>query len=102
MIKKLQHLIKQRSYFSFIAVALNVLILIFLFSISRIIFYIANLQFFKQISFLDFLKILEGGIRFDIASIFMVNFAYILLQLIPLKLRFKNWYQKTLKIPQMK
>ncbi|MFZ4740113.1 MAG: LTA synthase family protein [Bacteroidales bacterium] len=98
MIIKLRHLFKKRSYNSYVAVVLNVLILIFLFTISRIVFYTANLQLFKEISFPDFFKIFAGGIRFDIASIFMVNFAYILLQLIPLKLRFKNWYQKTLQI----
>ncbi|MCX6232014.1 MAG: sulfatase-like hydrolase/transferase [Bacteroidetes bacterium] len=36
-----------------------------------------------------------GGIRFDLSGIFMLNAVYILLQLIPLNIRFKNWYQKT-------
>ena len=98
MRKIIQNLFSQRSYNSYVAVLLHILILVFLFTISRIIFYSANLHFFKGIDFFDFLKILTGGIRFDIASIFMINFAYILLQLIPIKLRFKHWYQKTLKI----
>jgi len=93
-----KYLFKQRSYNSYVATILHILILVFLFTISRIIFYSANLQFFRGIYFFDFLKILVGGIRFDIASIFMVNFAFIFLQLIPLKLRFKYWYQKTLQI----
>ncbi|MEI6695232.1 MAG: sulfatase-like hydrolase/transferase [Bacteroidota bacterium] len=98
MRKSLQKLFKSRVYNSYLMVLCQILILISLFTISRIIFYTANLQFFRGIGFFDFIKILLGGMRFDISSIFMLNFIYILFQFIPLKLRFNNLYQKVLRI----
>ncbi|MFZ4400189.1 MAG: LTA synthase family protein [Bacteroidales bacterium] len=98
MKKTLQILFKQRSYKDYQAILLHILILIFLYTIARIVFYSANLLLFKGISFGDFFKILLGGIRFDIAAIFMINAAYVILQLIPLKIRFTKWYQNIMGI----
>jgi len=98
MRKSIQILLKKRYYNSYSAILLQFLFLIFLFSISRIIFYTANLQFFRGISLNEILKILKGGIRFDITAIFMVNLVYVAFQLIPFKIRFEPWYQKIMRI----
>jgi phosphoglycerol transferase MdoB-like AlkP superfamily enzyme len=94
MKKRIKEMAKKSSYNSYQTVLLHITILISLFTISRIIFYIANLKYFKGIEVLEFLKIFTGGIRFDIASIFMVNSVYILMQLIPFNIKFTKAYQK--------
>ncbi len=98
MKKIVQNLFKQRYYNSSLAILMQFFVLIFLFTMSRIIFFFANFQFFKGIEGIEFIKILMGGIRFDIASICMVNLLYVLLQFIPLKIRFRHWYQKSMQI----
>jgi arylsulfatase A-like enzyme len=71
---------------------------LFLFAISRFLFYALNAEYFPGLTVGRWLKILKGGFRFDLAALFYVNALFILLQIIPLPVRYNAIYQKISKI----
>lgn len=78
----------------YIALVLRLAILLFIFFISRLIFYALNTEYFPDLTTKRWLTILKGGLRFDIAAIFYVNALFILLQILPLPIRYNTVYQK--------
>ena len=72
----------------------RIFILVFLFSITRILFYIFNLNLFQQLSYSHLSRIMLAGIRFDLTSIFILNIIFIILFTIPLQFRYNKIYQK--------
>lgn len=73
-------------------------IVILIFFISRFLFYFLNTSYFPGISLKNWLSIISGGLRFDIAALFYVNGLFILLYAIPLPVRYNAVYQKVAKI----
>jgi len=76
------------------ALMVRILLAIFFFMICRVIFYIFNLDYFTDISFMGLLKIFKGGWVFDLSVLFMLNSIYTVTQLIPFKFRHNSTYQK--------
>lgn len=76
---------------------LNILIAYIVFAVCRLVFYIANISYFPNIGIDNLIDILRGGFAFDTAGIMYVNVLYIVLMLIPLRIREKNYWQKTAK-----
>jgi len=76
----------------------RLILLLIIFSISRIYFYIINFQHFQSISIPELIKIFLVGIRFDIAAIIAFNFLFIIFHLIPGYFKNRNSYQLFLKI----
>lgn len=72
----------------------RLLIVLLIFTISRIIFYLFNLSNFSGISIKEFLLILFYGIRFDISAVFMLNVVYIIFVAIPFKFKYRSGYRK--------
>ena len=62
---------------------LRIAAILVLFSLSRLHFYFSNLDFFDNISFQEFTKILQGGIRFDIVSVLYLNLPFVLIYIFP-------------------
>ncbi|MGC9375636.1 MAG: LTA synthase family protein [Bacteroidales bacterium] len=77
---------------------LRVLIIIALFSLSRIIFYFFNIDYFGSLTINESLKIFFSGIRFDISALYYFNLPFIILSLIPGNFKNKKTYQQILKI----
>ena len=75
----------------------RIFLILALFSLCRIGFYIFNFKMFPGISFLQFLNILKGGFLFDISAVVYINILIILLHIVPLEVRYNEWYQKVLK-----
>ncbi|MCF6364575.1 MAG: sulfatase-like hydrolase/transferase [Bacteroidales bacterium] len=75
----------------------RLLLLIVLFSIMRIFFYIFNTEHFIEINFPRFLRIMTGGVKFDISAIMFINALYILLYLLPFSFKYNKKYQLILK-----
>lgn len=73
-------------------------ILLIVYALCRILFYFFNKTLFPEISLGGFISVMFHGLRYDIASILMVNSVFILLHIIPNPFREKNFYQKILKI----
>ena len=74
------------------------LIIILIFSISRLLFYFFNFSYFDSIGFGKLVKIMFFGIRFDISALYYFNILFILLSLIPGNFKNNRNYQKTLML----
>jgi len=75
----------------------RILLVMFLFSLSRIGFYLLNLKMFPGITAGEFFSILRGGLLFDVSAAIYVNSLFILLSVIPLDIRYNEIYAKILK-----
>ena len=71
-------------------------LLLFLYTICRLLFYWFNYFYFSDISFGQILLILLSGLRFDLSVIILSNSIFILLYLLPLAFREHLFYRKLL------
>lgn len=71
-------------------------LLLFLYTICRLLFYWFNYFYFSDISFGQLLLILLSGLRFDLSVIILSNSIFILLYLFPLPFREHLFYRKLL------
>jgi phosphoglycerol transferase MdoB-like AlkP superfamily enzyme len=81
----------------FVVLAYRILLIMILFTLGRLGFYIFNLKMFPDITLSQLLTILKGGLSFDISAIVYINMIFILLNIIPLEIRYNNVYQTILK-----
>ncbi|OFY67621.1 MAG: sulfatase [Bacteroidetes bacterium RBG_13_43_22] len=75
----------------------RILLVMFLFSISRIGFYLLNFKMFPGIASGEFLSIMKGGLLFDLSATIYVNSLFILLNVIPFDIRYNEIYQRIMK-----
>lgn len=75
------------------ALIYRLLIIMLLFSISRVVFYLFNTSMFENITFSHFLGMMLGGLRFDLTATLYTNSLFIVMNAIPFKFREKKWYQ---------
>ena len=80
-----------------VVLAYRILIVMLLFSISRIGFYVFNFRMFPDISFGQLINILRGGLLFDISAVLYINMIFILFNIIPFDFRYNRNYQEVLK-----
>lgn len=73
---------------------LRFLAVLFLFTLSRIVFYLFNLPLFPGASPFLFLY----GLRFDVSIVFYANLLYFVTMLIPARFITHRWYRKTADI----
>ena len=78
--------------------AVNFLLLMIVYMLSRWVFYYMNISNFPDVTFHDMMTICLGGLRFDISALCYLNMLCILLQFLPLKSRDTVWYQRIVKI----
>lgn len=71
--------------------------LVLLYALCRLLFYGFNYNYFSDLGFGQFIKILFFGIRFDLSAIILSNGLFILLYLLPFPFRVHFWYQQILK-----
>ncbi len=79
------------------ALALRLLLVMFLFTLCRIGFFAFNSSYFPGMTFPKFIRIMWGGLRFDLTAVLYVNAIFIILNLIPFQFRANLIYQKVLK-----
>ncbi|MBL0743971.1 LTA synthase family protein [Chryseolinea lacunae] len=79
------------------ALALRLLLVMFLLSLCRVAFYIFNINFFPDMTIGKLVPLMMGGVRFDLVTMLYSNLLFILLMILPLNLRFNRYYQSTLK-----
>lgn len=72
-------------------------LIMLLYTICRLAFYFFNSDLFENLSFQTFKRILYGGLRFDLSAVLYINSLYLLLYLIPFKIKFRIGYQNFLK-----
>ncbi|MEG1574555.1 MAG: sulfatase-like hydrolase/transferase [Bacteroidales bacterium] len=79
------------------ATVINIAIIYVIFMACRIIFYIANSEYFPNLGWSELPDILSGALVFDTAGIIYVNILYVFLMLIPLPWREGKRWQITSK-----
>ena len=78
------------------ALLLRFLTVMFVFSLCRILFFTFNVSTFDGMTTEKFLKIMSGGLRFDLSAALYTNALYILAQSVPFKFRHRRTYQTIL------
>lgn len=68
-----------------------------LFTLCRIGFYFFNTNFFPDMTAGNFMRLLWGGMRFDLTAVLYVNMLYIVLMILPLDIRFNHYYKRSLQ-----
>jgi phosphoglycerol transferase MdoB-like AlkP superfamily enzyme len=81
----------------YVALAAYLLLAMALYSICRIIFYFFNTAFFPDMTFPRWFTIMWGGLRFDLTAVLYSNSLLLLLMILPLKVRFMNWYKTMIR-----
>lgn len=90
----------KKTYFNvniYIALLYRIISLMLIFSLCRLGFYLINKDLFDDLSLLQQSRIFLGGLKFDIVAIIYFNILYILLQIIPWKLKYNSLYQNISK-----
>ena len=64
------------------------------FFLCRLFFYLYNIDYYPGIPFSRVLIIFLGGLRFDLTALLYLNTLYLLLQVLPLKIRHHQFYQR--------
>jgi phosphoglycerol transferase MdoB-like AlkP superfamily enzyme len=60
--------------------------------LSRLLFYLFNLHYFSHLGFTEVIRILVLGLRFDLATLFMLNAPFIFMMTLPLPVRkYRMW-----------
>ena len=81
----------------YIALAVRLLFVMLLFSICRVIFYLLNTNLFSDMTLSHFLRLLQGGLKFDLTATIYTNILFIIGNIIPFKFRHNTGYQKFMK-----
>jgi len=81
----------------YVVMVYRFLVVMFLYSIGRILFYLFNTSMFPGVDFPLFLRVMRGGVMFDTSAVLYLNAIYFLLYLLPLPFKFKEGYQRLLK-----
>ena len=68
-----------------------------LLTITRLLFFLFNMEHFSDIAFPRFMRILLGGMQFDISAFLYLNSPYIILYILPFPFRYNKIYQSILK-----
>jgi arylsulfatase A-like enzyme len=81
----------------YISLAYRFLIILVIYTFCRIGFYLFNSDLFQHISFSKYLRILYGGVKFDVSALLYINSVFILLHVIPVPFKYGETYQKFCK-----
>lgn len=81
----------------YVALVLQLALVMALYSLCRIGFFLYNNEFFADMTWSRFAPILLGGLRFDLSAVLYLNALFILLTIIPLRVRFKPAYMSVLR-----
>ncbi len=85
---------KQIFQYPWLVAACNLLLVLAVFSLSRLFFYWVNRDMFPAISNRHLAEMLLGGIRFDLTALLYLNSVYLLLLLLPIRFRENRIWQK--------
>jgi hypothetical protein len=98
MLKFRSFLSKLRPEPVFISLALRISGIYILFSLCRLFFVLFNSGYFHYSGSERILNWIWGGLVFDTVAILYVNILLIVLATLPLKIRYKKWYQTILSV----
>ena len=74
--------------------SLRILLLVFIYQLTRLIFFLFNLRYFESVHWPDWGSIIVGSLRFDLSAIMYSNVLYIALYLFPFVHRRHAWVHR--------
>jgi phosphoglycerol transferase MdoB-like AlkP superfamily enzyme len=77
------------------ALLCNFLLMMAIFTLSRIFFFAINKSYFPDVDAAHLLTMLRGGLQFDLTALLYINLPYLLMQLLPFGFRHRKAYQAT-------
>lgn len=77
-----------------VVAACNFVLVMAIFSLSRVFYYLTNLSNYPDVSGSHLWELLIGGVRFDLTALLYLNSVYLILALLPLKIRQNTRYQQ--------
>ena len=80
-----------------LSVLRNLLLLMVIYTLCRLVFFAENRSLFPEVDGALLGRLLRGGWRFDISALMYTNALYILLALLPLKIRARKGWQTLVK-----
>ncbi|MEY4727815.1 MAG: hypothetical protein RLZZ390_339, partial [Bacteroidota bacterium] len=81
----------------YVSLALSLGVSFILLFTTRFFFFLINSSYFPELETSNWVNILKGGIKFDIAAVFYTNTLFILLKIVPFPIRFHPTYLKLTK-----
>jgi len=81
----------------YIALIIRFAMMLLIYQILRVGFYIYNVDQFPHVTVSEMIRMMSGGLKFDLAALFYLNSLYILMMAIPLPFKYKASYQKVAK-----
>ena len=87
-----------RSHNEYLVLIYRLLLIMVFYSAFRVVFYLFNTSLFPNTDFIGFLNIMKGGLMFDLSAMLYLNLLYAFLFILPLPFKFRNGYQRFLKI----
>ena len=70
--------------------ALNLLLVMAIYTLSRVFFYWINIDLYPNVDNAHLIEMVMGGWRFDLTALLYLNSLYILLILLPLPVQIRN------------
>jgi phosphoglycerol transferase MdoB-like AlkP superfamily enzyme len=81
----------------YVAMLVRLLAVMLLFSLCRILFYALNAGLFPDMTLGHFLRLLWGGLRFDLVAVLYTNIVFVVGNIVPFRFRHRAGYQKVLQ-----
>ena len=81
----------------YIALIIRFTMMLLIYQLLRIGFYAYNVDQFPHVTFSEMIRMMLGGLKFDLAALFYLNSLYILMMGIPLPFKYNASYQKVAK-----
>ena len=78
--------------------AWRLIVVFFLFSVQRVLFYLINIGYFPHMPIGHLGELMLSGLKFDLSAVLYVNSLYILVMLLPIRLKYDDWYKKMARI----
>lgn len=78
-----------------VVAACNFVLVMVIYTLSRLFFYAINADLFSHVSVGHLVEMCVGGLRFDLTALLFLNMPYLLMELLPLRLRANRGYQRT-------
>jgi arylsulfatase A-like enzyme len=81
----------------YVVLAARLLVMLLLFGLCRVLFFAFNTGLFPDMTFGHFLRLLWGGVRFDLVAVLYTNIVFVAAHLLPFRFRHQRRYQSVLK-----
>lgn len=78
----------------YVVLILRMLLVYAVYAVTRLLFYLFNLNLFADVTFSELVRMFVGGLKFDTSAIIYTNILVIALHILPFKFRYHKTYQR--------